>query len=83
VASFSTLSRLTNLTVWFTSPLSTQIVVSSGSITESSGSAVTLAASGVVYIALAASSNVLVSLLSLFLFLSFTHSYSLCLSHDV
>jgi hypothetical protein len=57
VASSSTLTRLTNVTVWFVSPFSDQIVVSSGSLTQSSGSTVTLAASSTVDIAVAAYSN--------------------------
>jgi hypothetical protein len=57
VASFSTLTRITNATIWFVSPFSDQIVVSSGSLSQSSGSTVTLAASSTVDIAVAAYSN--------------------------
>lgn len=57
VASSSLLARLSNVTIWFTSPFSSQIVVTSGSLTQSSGSTVTLAASSTIYIAVAAYSS--------------------------
>jgi len=40
----SNLGRLANLTVWFTSPFSDQIIVLNGALSQSSGSAVTLPA---------------------------------------
>jgi mucin-6/19 len=50
----SNLGRLTNVTVWFTSPFGKQIVISGGALTQSSGPGVTLAGSGTVDIAVAA-----------------------------
>ena len=50
----SNLGRLANVTVWFVSPFSKQIVVSSGSVSTNMGSGITLPASGTVDIAVAA-----------------------------
>lgn len=53
----STLGRLTNVTIWFVSPFSKQVVVTSGSLSQNSGLGATLAGSGSISIAVAAYSN--------------------------
>ena len=57
LASSSGISQLTNLTIMFVSPFSKQIIVTSGSVSQSSGSAVTLAGSGNIHIRVGAQAS--------------------------
>jgi energy-converting hydrogenase Eha subunit G len=54
----SSLGRLSNLTILFTSPsFSKQIIVTNGALAQASGTGVALAASGKLYIAVGAYAN--------------------------
>lgn len=55
--SSSSIGRLTSLIVYIYNPSMTEIVITNGVLTQSSGSAVTLAASSTLYVRLSASAN--------------------------
>lgn len=59
VATSSNIGRLTSGTISFVNPSSTQITISSGSITQSTGPTITLSASGTTDIVIVIDSNVL------------------------
>jgi len=57
VYSYSSIGRITNVTVYLYSPSTTEIVITDGAVSQSSGSAVTLSASSTLYVRLQASAD--------------------------